>query len=61
MSETLMIDPRLFNPEAVTPETTRFNERLAKKLDAMPPTHTLPPGRDSGSPGFGPIHLGTRH
>lgn len=40
-----MLDPRLFRAEAVTAETTRFNEELEKLLASQPPISEFPPER----------------
>ena len=60
MAETEIINPDVFNPDAVEPETARFNRRLEKILARMPPTHTRTPQevreeRESGKGYMGPI------
>ncbi|MBW2062061.1 MAG: alpha/beta hydrolase [Deltaproteobacteria bacterium] len=49
-----------FDPEAVAPETAKFNERLEKILAAAPPTYTMAPQeirdlREAGKSVWGPI------
>lgn len=39
----LTIDPALFRPEAVDPETRRFNAELEERLAGLPATHEVPP------------------
>jgi len=38
-----MFDPRVFRPDAVDPETLKFNEELEKIISAAPPAYTLTP------------------
>ncbi|KPJ52655.1 MAG: hypothetical protein AMJ37_02510 [Dehalococcoidia bacterium DG_18] len=52
--------PSVFDPEAVDPETAKFNKRLEKILATMPPPHTRTPqevreDRESGKSWMGPI------
>jgi acetyl esterase len=56
------IDPALFRPEAISPETRAFNEQLAAMLKDLPPNYTRKPqeirdARESGQGIFGPIQL----
>jgi acetyl esterase len=60
MAEIGMINPDVFDPDAVEPETAAFNKRLKKILAGMPPTHTRTPQelreeRESGKGYMGPI------
>jgi acetyl esterase len=50
------IDPTVFNPENVDPETAAFNEQLEKTLSEFPPLHTLEPQilREAQEQGLGP-------
>ena len=54
------IDPALFRPEAVDPETAAFNLKLEEMLSKVPPTHLVPPAqtraaREAGGGLFGAI------
>ena len=56
------LDPALFRPEAIDPETREFNERLEAMLALTPPVHLLEPqvtrdARESGKGIFGPVVL----
>jgi acetyl esterase/lipase len=56
----MTLDPRLFSPEAIDPETRQANEMLEKLLAQTPPLHTQTPAairaaRESGQGTFGPI------
>jgi acetyl esterase/lipase len=56
----MTIDPKLFLPDAVDPETAAFNTELERMLSAMPPFITFPPSviremREAGQGFFGPI------
>jgi acetyl esterase/lipase len=58
--EEAMAQPDPFSPQAIAPETRRFNEELEKQLAQMPPIHTLPPqlirdAREQGQGIWGPI------
>ena len=60
MQEVSGLDPRLFRPEAIEPETAAFNAELEATFATMPPTHTLQPqqirdAREAGKGIFGPI------
>ena len=60
MAETSMINPGFFDPEAVDPETEKFNKKIEALLSTMPPTHSKTPRevreeRDSGESWMGPI------
>ena len=60
MAEIEMIDPDVFKPDAVSPETAAFNRRLVKVLASMPAPHTRTPQelreeRESGKGYMGPI------
>ena len=50
------IDPAVFRPDAVDPETAAFNEQLEKTLSEFPPLHTLDPEilRQAQAQGLGP-------
>ena len=54
------LDPKLFSPEAIDPETRQANEALEKLLAQAPAIHTQTPqairaARESGQGTFGPI------
>jgi acetyl esterase len=54
------LSPSVFEPEAVDPETAKFNKRLERVLATMPPPHTRTPqevreDRESGKSWMGPI------
>lgn len=56
------LDPALFRPEAIDPETRAFVEELERTLADLPPIHTLPPevtrqAREEGRGIWGPIEL----
>jgi acetyl esterase/lipase len=56
----MTLDPRLFSPEAIDPETRAANETLEKLLTQVPAIHTQTPqairaARESGQGTFGPI------
>src|SRR5438128_442528 len=60
MSRPSGLDPGLFRPEAIDPETLAFNAQLEKSLAAVPPIYTLEPqtirdAREAGKGVFGPI------
>lgn len=60
MNRFELVDPRLFKPEAVDSETSRFNRNLERLLASMPPVHTKTPqevreARESGKSWLGPI------
>jgi len=60
MTEVNFINSRVFDPEAVNPETEKFNKKIEALLDTMPPTHTRTPQevreeRESGKSWMGPI------
>jgi acetyl esterase/lipase len=60
MPESGFLDPRVFDPEAVDPETVKFNKRIEQLLATMPPTHMRTPQeireeRESGKSWLGPI------
>lgn len=55
-----ILDPRLFDPAAIDPETAAFNARLAETLATVPPPHTVDPrvtrqAREEGRGIFGPL------
>jgi acetyl esterase/lipase len=57
-----VLDPNLFSPEAIDPDTRAFNVQLATMLADVPPVWTLPPqvtrdARESGRGAFGPLVL----
>ena len=43
MSEIPFLDTRVFDPEAVDPETAKFNKKIEQLLAMMPPTHKRTP------------------
>lgn len=54
------LNPRVFDPEAVDPETAEFNRKLQALLATMPPAHSMTPQevreqRESGKSWMGPI------
>jgi acetyl esterase len=56
----LTLDPGIFSPDAIDPETTAFNAQLASLLATVPPVWTNPPSatraaREEGRGPFGPI------
>lgn len=56
----MSLDPRLFSPEAIDPETRKANEVLEKLLAQVPAIHTQTPqairaAREAGQGTFGPI------
>jgi acetyl esterase/lipase len=56
------LDPSLFDPAAIAPETRRFNEELEKALAQMPAIHEVPPqvvrqARAEGRSLFGEVRL----
>src|SRR5262245_49367337 len=56
----MTLDPYLFSPEAIDPETRAANETLEKLLAQVPALHTQTPqairaARESGQGTFGPI------
>jgi acetyl esterase len=60
MNETGILDPRLFDPEAVDPETEQFNKTIEELIATLPPSHTRTPqevraDRESGKSFMGPI------
>ena len=62
MAKLSLLDPRVFDPEAVDPETAKFNEKIEQLLATMPPTHKSTPQkireeRESGKSWLGPIKL----
>jgi acetyl esterase len=59
---TISIEPTLFSPEAVSPETKAFNEQLEAMLKDLPPIHQREPQeirdeRERGEGTFGPLQL----
>ncbi|HWO74189.1 MAG TPA: alpha/beta hydrolase [Dehalococcoidia bacterium] len=55
-----MLDPALFHPDAIDPETKAFNAQLEELLAQVPPTHTQTPqavrrAREEGRGWRGPI------
>ncbi len=55
-----MLDPRLFSPEAVDPETAKLNEMVEKLLAAEPVFTEVPPARiraarEEGKGIWGPV------
>ena len=62
MPDTTGLEPRLFDPSAVDPETAAFNAQVEALLATAPPIHTQEPqrireARESGESAFGPIVL----
>jgi acetyl esterase len=60
MAELTLLDPRVFKPEAVDPETAKFNKKIEQLLATMPPAHESTPQkirdeRESGKSWLGPI------
>ena len=60
MAKLSILDPRVFEPEAVDPETAKFNEKIEQLLATMPPPHKSTPQkireeRESGKSWLGPI------
>lgn len=56
------LDPRLFRPAAIDPETRAFNAQLATLLSGVPPVWSQPPAvtreaREQGQGPFGPLVL----
>jgi acetyl esterase len=56
------LDPRLFDPAAIDPDTAVFNAQIAASLASLPPVWTVPPdvtreARESGRGPFGPLVL----
>jgi len=61
-AERTALDPALFRPEAIDPETAAFVAELERTLAQLPPTHTLPPevtrqAREEGRGIWGPLQL----
>lgn len=59
MNETDILDPRVFDPEAVDPETEQFNRRIEELIATLPPSHMRTPqevraDRESGKSVMGP-------
>ncbi|UCF91219.1 MAG: alpha/beta hydrolase [Desulfobacterales bacterium] len=60
MSETSCVDWKLFDPQAIDPETAAFNRKIEEELAAAPFLYTLEPqvirdAREAGQSIFGPI------
>ncbi len=60
MTELNTLDSRIFDPDALDPETEKFNKKLEGLLATMPPTHTMTPREvreemESGKGLMGPI------
>jgi acetyl esterase len=60
MNEAGILDPGVFDPEAVDTETEQFNKRIEELIATLPPSHTMTPqevraDRDSGKSLMGPI------
>src|SRR5689334_17720373 len=56
------LDPALFRPEAIDPQTNAFNQQLQTVLAGVPKIWTRPPAetraaRESGQGPFGPLVL----
>src|SRR5438445_1380563 len=56
------LDPRLFEPAAIDPETAAFNAQVAATMATVPPVWTNPPdvtreAREAGRGPFGPLVL----
>ncbi|MFI5314338.1 MAG: alpha/beta hydrolase [Myxococcota bacterium] len=56
----MTLDPQLFSPEAIDPETRKANEMLEKMLAQMPPLSAQTPAqiraaREAGQGAFGPL------
>jgi hypothetical protein len=43
MSDRYCMDPSVFDPEKISPETARFNRGVENTLRGLLPTYTLPP------------------
>ena len=59
---TSELDPWLFKPEAIDPETAKFNAELADLLVHVPPVWSQPPAvtrkrRETGGGPFGPLMI----
>lgn len=59
---TVPLDPHLFDPGSISPETRDFNERLEAALKDLPPNYTRKPqdirdDREAGKGIFGPLQL----
>jgi acetyl esterase len=59
---SLALDPLVFSPDSIDPETTAFNAKLASLLAGVPPIWTNPASvtraaREQGGGPFGPIVL----
>jgi len=59
---SLALDPRVFSPDSIDPETRDFNAKLAELLAGVPPVWMNPPSvtraaREAGRGPFGPIVL----
>lgn len=59
MTKLDFVDPRVFDPEAVSEETARFNKGVERLMAKLPPTHTRTPKelreeRESGKGWMGP-------
>ncbi len=60
MTNSSIFDRSLFDPETITPETEKLNERVEKEQSALPPTYTVSPelirkAREEGKSIWGPI------
>ena len=60
MTDMEDLDPSVFDPKAVDPETAEFNKKLQALLASMPPSHSMTPQelrehRESGKSWMGPI------
>jgi acetyl esterase/lipase len=60
MAATIAVNPKLFSPEAVEPETANFNSKVEKLLATLPPTHKMSPeqirnDQDAGKGLTGPV------
>lgn len=56
------LDPHIFTPEAISPETRAFNDRIEAALKDLPPNYTRDPAdiradREAGRGAFGPLVL----
>ena len=60
MSDTYLINPRVFEPANIDNETAELNSKIEKELSALPPIYTFRPqdiraARAAGNSIWGPI------